>query len=159
MKIRELRSKDFLNLSKLVRKIIKDTPYYSKEAKSKEIKKYSPAAIKDYFSDKKYYTCLVAEEKNELVGFVIGRNEDGVFWPDWLGIEKSMRQKGIAKELMAKLESKLADKSVHKVWCDTRTNNKESNRLLLRLGYKKLGKFRNGWHKQDFFLWEKDLVK
>ena len=58
---------------------------------------------------------------------------------------------------MREWEEILREKGVHKIWCDTRTNNKESISLLRKLKYRKLGTFRNGWYKEDFFLWEKNL--
>jgi ribosomal protein S18 acetylase RimI-like enzyme len=157
MKIREAKLKDIRELSKLMRKIISTTPYYSQEAKLEEVKKHNSAALKQYLEDKKYYICFIAESGDKVMGFIIGRNEAGVFWADWLGVRKSERGYGIAEALMIKLESSLHKKGIHKVWCDTRNNNKESINLLLKLNYKKLGLFKNGWYKQDFFIWEKNV--
>lgn len=157
MKIRDAKLSDIKNLSKLMREIIYATPYYSEKAKKEEIKKHNSVSLKQYLSDKKYYICFVAEEDNKIAGFIIGRNEAGVFWADWLGVYKDMRRQGLAEALMVKLESSLSKKNIHKIWCDTRSNNKESINLLLKLNYKKLGLFKNGWYKQDFFIWEKDV--
>lgn len=158
MKIRYAKPKDALELSKLMRSVISATKYYSTEARAEEVRKHNSRTLKQYLLDKKYYSCLVATEENKIIGFAIGRNEAGVFWADWVGVRKDTRRKGIAEALMREWERRLWQKGVHKIWCDTRTSNKESISLLLKLHYKKLGTFRNGWYKQDFFLWEKDLI-
>ena len=158
MKIREARLKDALPLAKLIRSVIASTPYYSPEAQKEEIKKHDKSKLKEYLSDRKYYTCLIAEEDKKITGFVIGRNEAGVFWLDWIGVHRVFRGKHIAESLMKKLEKLIKPKGVHKIWCDTRNTNKESISLLKKLKYKKLGFFQNGWYKQDFFLWEKDIA-
>ena len=157
MIIRRANPKDIPKLSLLMSLIIATTEYYSKEAQKEEIKKHDARALKQYLSDRKYYHCLVAVDRKEIVGFAIGRNEAGVFWGDWLGVRRDNRRKGVGKALMKKWEKYLKQRRVHKIWCDTRTSNKESNDLLKKLHYRKLGIFRNGWYKQDFFLWEKDL--
>ena len=138
--------------------VIKNTLYYSKEARKEEVRKHNSFSLKQYLGDKKYYLCLIAEEDRKIIGFVIGRNEAGVFWLDWIGVGKSTRRKSVAESLMKKLELDLGKGGIHKIWCDTRTINKESINLLSKLKYKKLGLFKNGWYKQDFFLWEKDVV-
>ena len=158
MKIRHANLKDAPMLSKLMGLIINSTHYYSIEARKEETKKHDLKFLKQYLSDKKYYCCLVATEEKEIIGFAIGRNEAGVFWADWLGVRKDKRRGGVAELLMKEWEKILKKKGVHKIWCDTRTSNKESVSLLLKLKYKKLGLFGNGWYKQDFFLWEKNLI-
>ena len=158
MKIRQANLKDVPVLSQLMGLTIDSTYYYTAEARKEEIRKHDSKSLKQYLSDKKYYSCLVVTEEQEIIGFAIGRNEAGVFWADWLGIRKDKRRKGVAESLMKKWEEIFKKKGVHKIWCDTRTSNKESVSLLLKLGYKKLGLFDNGWYKQDFFLWEKNLI-
>lgn len=158
MKIRRARLEDASPLARLMKLIIGDTPYYSPEARKEEIRKHNKPHLEEYLSDSKYYTCLVAEEDRKIIGFLIGRNEAGVFWSDWLGVHVSFRGKHIAESLMKNLEKTIKQKGVHKIWCDTRNTNKESISLLKKLKYSKLGLFQNGWYKQDFFLWEKDIA-
>ena len=157
MKIRRANQNDATSLAKLIREIISTTPHYSEKAQREEARKHNSSALTQYLSDRKYYVCFVAEEDGKIIGFIIGRNEAGVFWADWLGVNKNIRRKGVGESLMMKLESSLYKKGVHKIWCDTRTTNKEALNLLSKLDYKKLSVFKNGWYKQDFFLWEKDV--
>ena len=157
MKIRAAKLPDVPALAMLMGTVIGGTPYYTARARREEIRKHNKQALKQYLLDKKYYTCLVTVEGKEIIGFVIGRNEAGVFWLDWIGVHKDFRGRKVARTLLREVEKKIKQQNVHKIWCDTRDTNKESISLLLKLNYKKLGIFRNGWYKQDFLLWEKDL--
>ena len=157
MNIRLAKLRDVPKLSKLVYSIIKNTPYYTLKARKEEIRKHNDRALKQYLSDKKYYVCLIALENKEITGFTIGRNEAGVFWADWVGVRKDARRRGVAEALIIEWENRLKRSGVHKIWCDTRTSNEESISLLKKLHYRKLALFKNGWYKQDFFLWEKNL--
>jgi ribosomal protein S18 acetylase RimI-like enzyme len=157
MKIRKARKSDIKSLSKFISSVIKATPYYTEEAKKEEVRKHNSRALVEYLKDSKYYLCLIATESHAINGFAIGRNEAGVFWFDWLGIKSDSRRKGVGESLMREVEKYSKKSEVHKIWCDTRTTNKESISLLRKLKYRKLGKFENGWYKQDFFLWEKGL--
>ncbi len=159
MKIRQAKLSDIVALATLMRVVIGNTPYYTAQACREEIKKHNKQALKQYLSDKKYYTCIVALEEKEIIGFVIGRNEAGVFWLDWVGVHKDFRGRKVARILLREIEKKIKQQGVHKIWCDTRDTNKESISLISKLNYKKLGIFRNGWYKQDFLLWEKDIQK
>lgn len=149
--------RDVPRLANLIKDIIGSTPYYTNRAKREEIKKHNKIALRQYLRDKKYYVCLVALDKKKLVGFVIGRNEAGVFWLDWVGVHRDLRRRKVAETLMKTIEYKVKKMGVHKIWCDTRDINKESIPLIKKLKYRKLGHFRNGWYKQNFLLWEKDL--
>ena len=159
MKIRYAKFSDITELSELIKSVVSNTSYYTPNAQKEEIRKHNSEALKQYLKESKYYLCLVALETQNIVGFAIGRNEAGVFWADWIGVHKDFRRKGIAQSLMEDWEKKLRQKRVHKIWCDTRTSNKQSISLLSKLGYRKLGIFKNGWYKQDFILWEKDLAR
>ncbi len=157
MKIRRATPKDARKLSQFIRPIIDTTSYYSPHARAEEVKKHGLRALAESLADTKYYMCFLALEEKEIVGFVLGRNESGVFWGDWIGVKKNSRRLGVAEALMKEIEKRLADAGAHKIWCDTRTTNTAAVTLLKKFKYKKLGTFKNGWYKQDFFLWEKDL--
>ena len=157
MKVRHAKLLDIPALATLIRSVINATPYYTAKAHREEVRKHNKQTLKQYLLDRKYYTCLIALEGKEIVGFVIGRNEAGVFWLDWIGVRKDFRRKKIAETLLEEMERKIRRKGVHKIWCDTRNTNKESISLITKLNYKKLGIFKNGWYNQDFLLWEKDI--
>jgi len=158
MIFRTATPRDIPRLANLIKDVIGSTPYYTNKAKKEEIKKHNKLSLKQYLREKKYYLCMVALEKKKLVGFVIGRNEAGVFWLDWVGVHRDMRRRKVAETLMKTIEYKVKKMGVHKIWLDTRDTNKEAMPLFKKMNYKKLGYFKNGWYKQHFFLWEKDLT-
>ena len=141
-------------LSKFIQTVIKKSPYYSKWAKKEELKRFSPASLKKEFKNKDnlYMTTL---KKGEMVGVVNGYYDAGMFWVDWLVVDPDCRRKGIGRELMERLEKKLKQKDVHKIWCDSRTSNLESKSLLVNLGCNRITTIKNHWYKQDFILWQK----
>ena len=157
MKIRSAKLSDVPALAMLMGVIIGNTPYYTARARREEIRKHNKQALKQYLLDKKYYTCLIALENKIIVGFIIGRNEAGVFWLDWVGVHRDLRRRKVAETLMKTIEYKVKKMGVHKIWCDTRDINKESISLIKKLNYRKLGHFKNGWYNQNFLLWEKDI--
>ena len=157
MEIRRTKFSDIPNLSELTRRIIATTPYYSALARKEEIKKHDARALRQMLGEPKYYYCFVGLEDGKIVSFSIGRNEAGVYWGDWFGVMKNYRRRGFALAILKYRNQVLKKEKIHKIWSDTRSVNKESIALLGKMGHRKLGFFRNGWYKQDFFLWEKDL--
>ncbi len=157
MLIRKAKISDIPELSKLVASIIGSTSYYTKEARREEIKKHNTEALRQMLKEPKYYYCFVGINDRKIIGFSIGRNEAGVYWGDWFGVMKNYRRKGIAEVILQYRNQVLKKEKIHKIWSDTRSVNKESIALLKKMGHRKIGFFRNGWYKQDFFLWEKDL--
>jgi len=156
MKISVFRDKSTKQISNFVQGIVNKTFYYSKSARSKEIKKFSPLAVKKDLKDKNKLF-LIAKDDNRIAGVLNGYYEAGMFWIDWIVVGSSFRRNGVAKSLMNYLEKKLKREKIHKIWCDCRTTNKESISLLKKLKFKKIAKIKRHWYKQDFYLWQKYL--
>ena len=100
---------------------------------------------------------LCAKDKNKVVGFVFGSINTGMLHLMWLGVDSEYRKLGVAEKLIKKAEI-WAKGRVHKIWFDTRINNKESVPLAKKLKYKKAATLRKHYYGQDFYIWEK-LVK
>lgn len=153
-KIGPLGKKDAKEFSGLARRIISATDYYSKTAKEHECKNYNAEKVLEKLLGRKYLH-LCAKLGGKMVGFLDGYFDLGVFWVDWIGVERGFRRKGIATEMLKFLEKKLKRGKAHKVWFDSRTNNRESIGLFRKMGYKKIAFLKNHWYGQDFYLWEK----
>lgn len=148
------KKNDLKALSRLIKEVIAATPYYSKHAKESERKRFSPKALaKTIRGNNQLY--LVAKKRNKIIGFCNGYFDAGLFWIDWLGVEHASREKGVALRLLTNLEKKARKKNVHKLWCDSRINNKESVALLKKASFKKAALLKKHWYKQDFYIWYK----
>jgi len=141
-------------LSDFVRKIISDTSYYNQIAKTEESKKFEPEKIRLKIKENANMY-IVAKQNGKIVGFCEGYFDAGTFRAEWMGVQKTFRNKGIAEKLIVFLEKELNKYSVHKIWGDSRTNNKESAALLKKLGYEKIAMLEKQWYGQDFYLWQK----
>jgi len=154
--VRKARKSDVAKLATLIKDVIENCHYYSVEARRDEIKRFNATTLLQTFSssDSLIY---VAEVKKELVGFRIGTIYAGVFWSEWGGTKKDYRRKGISKTIFSTIEKELKKLRVHKMWCDSRTSNSESNKSLIDAGFKKVSILKKHWWKQDFYIWEKTL--
>lgn len=157
IKISKLKESDIQTYYKLIRRVILNTPYYSKWAKKEESTGYSVEWIKRGVKNrKKLFLC--AKDKNKVVGFVFGSINTGMLHLVWLGVDPSYRTKGIAEQLMRKAEQ-WAKGKVHKIWFDTRTTNRESIPLAKKLKYHKAATLKKHYYGQDFYIWEKLIKK
>ncbi len=156
MKITIFKGQSIKEILNFIQEIINKTFYYSKFARSEEIKRFSPVLIRKELKDKNNLF-LIAKDNDKTAGILNGYYEAGMFWIDWVVVNPSSRRNGIAESLMNYLEGKLKKEKVHKIWCDCRTINKESVSLLKKLKFKKITKIKNHWYKQDFYLWQKYL--
>ena len=156
IKIEKLKEADAPAYYKLIRRVISNTPYYSKWAKKEESTGYPPEWIKKNLKNsKKLFLC--AKDNNKVVGFLFGYVSTGMLHLFWAGVDPEYRKQGVAEKLMKKAET-WAKNKVHKIWFDTRTNNKESIPLAKKLKYRKAATFKKHYYGQDFYIWEK-LVK
>lgn len=154
MQIIKLQQREAPALSLVVREIIINTPYYSRQARGAESKKYTTTAIKQKLRDKNSLL-VVAKQNGRLVGFCHGSVDVGTCWIHWVGVAKGHRQKGVAMRLLKSLEKKLRKAKVHKIWCDSRINNKESIPLLKKFGLRRIAFLKKHWYGHDFYLWQK----
>lgn len=153
VKVAKLKESDVPDYYKLIRRVILNTPYYSKWAKKEEATGYSTEWLKKGTKNKrKLFLC--AKDKNRVVGFAFGSINAGMFHLIWVGIDSKYRKLGIAEKFIKRVEV-WAKGKVHKIWLDTRTNNKESISLFNKLKYKKVATFRKHYYGQDFYIWEK----
>jgi ribosomal protein S18 acetylase RimI-like enzyme len=149
------KEKDIKILSNLIIDIIKNTSYYNQLAKNEESKNYSPKNLYQKLLDPQWKIIAMYYEK-KIIGFLSGYIDgETLFWIDWLGVKYNYRNKKLAHHLIHYLEKQLLKLNIHKIWCDSRTNNHKSNNLLRKHKFKKRAKFEKHWYNQNFFIWEK----
>ena len=142
------------SLSLLFTQVVKALPYYNETAKRSELEKYSAISLCDSISNDPD-SVLVARATREIVGFCLSRHDDGLIWLAWFGVHPLYRRRGVGSALLQKLEDIVRNGRSHKIWCDCRTENEISKRVLTDHGYTQLCTVLNHWYGQDFILWEK----
>lgn len=141
-------------ISSLMNEVIQSLPYYNERARREETAKYTASHLVSYVSDDPD-AVLVAWQEATPIGFCVSRYDDGVVWLSWFGVAASARGLGVGTRMVRALLQTLASRGAHKLWCDTRTDNKGSQIVLERMGFARIARLDNHWYGQDFFLWEK----
>jgi ribosomal protein S18 acetylase RimI-like enzyme len=141
------------SVANLMRRVIEPLHYYNDRARLEELAKYSQSAL-ERLVEEEPLSVLVAREDKEIVGFCVSKYDDGLVWLSWFGTDTSRREKGVGTSLLHALGDTLPKRQAHKIWCDTRTDNLESQADLVRFGIRRIVELRNHWYGQDFFLWE-----
>lgn len=152
-KVSPISGNELEDVSRLVADVIQPLEYYNERARSEEIAKYGPTQLQA-MSKEDPDSVLVARSGNSVAGFCLSRYDDGLVWLSWFGVAPDFRENGVGEALLRALASTLSRRRAHKVWCDTRTSNVRSQRLLQRVGFVQLAELKNHWYGQDFFLWE-----
>jgi ribosomal protein S18 acetylase RimI-like enzyme len=138
----------------LFQAVLRDLPYYNSRAKTAELARYSVGCLQDLIRSDPT-SVIVAKMDREIIGFCFSREDDGLIWMSWIGVQPNYRRKRIATALIRSLIARASQLGAHKIWCDCRTNNEISVRALVSNGFRQLCTISNHWHGQDFILWEK----
>jgi ribosomal protein S18 acetylase RimI-like enzyme len=145
-----------VSVAKFAAIIINSLSCYTPAARKSEIKKYGARELEEKIKSDKF-SVLLAFDGKDIVGFLFSKWDDATIWLEWIGVAKSERRKGIASLLLESLSRTMPKRKAHKSWCDCRTTNHASKRLLVSAGYKKLAVITNHWFKQDYILWQKEF--
>lgn len=145
-------------INRLFLNILASLPYYNQLAKESEELKYSIAELEKKLLEDQYSIVAVRHE-SKVIGFCFSRFDDYTVWLEWFGIEQTFRGSGTGDKLLAKLEEATKTRGCHKIWCDSRTVNIASFKVLQRNGFELITTLKNHWYQQDFFLWQKNISK
>jgi ribosomal protein S18 acetylase RimI-like enzyme len=140
-------------LAALMRETIEPLTYYNDRAISAELTKYTSSTLRALVADDPH-ALIVARDETGLIGFCASRFDDGTIWLSWFGTAHRARGRGVGASLLAALTDTLPARHAHKIWCDSRTDNKESKSVLESAGYRRITTLVNHWYGQDYFLWE-----
>jgi len=158
IQVRPMTPTESMRVAPLVREVVLPLTYYSDAARAAEVAKYSAESLRDLVQDDPHSVLLAeAEGQDEPVGFCISRYDDGVIWLAWFGVSSTCRDQGVGSALLNALEDATRARSCIKIWCDTRTENVRSQRVLERAGFGRICTLYKHWYGQDFHLWEKFL--
>jgi len=156
--VERLDPRDAARVAGLMREVIAAVPFYSDDAKRSETGKYGEEALREAAAADPD-AVLVAKAGGELAGFCVSRYDDGLIWLSWFGVHPAWRGTGVADRLLARLEEATRARGIHKVWCDSRTDNLPSRRALARAGFREICTVADHWYGQDFVLLEKPVPR
>jgi ribosomal protein S18 acetylase RimI-like enzyme len=137
----------------LMRDTIQPLSYYNDLARAAELAKYTSDGLRASVAEDPQ-AVLVARDASGLIGFCVSRFDDGTIWLSWFGTAANARGRGIGASLLAALAMTLPSRQAHKIWCDSRVDNKESKSVLERAGFRRIATLANHWYGQDYYLWE-----
>ena len=158
VRVERLHPRDAARVAALMREVIAAVPYYSDEAKRSETGKYGEEALREA-AGADPDAVLVAKAGDDVLGFCVSRYDDGLIWLSWFGVHPAWRGAGVADLLLARLEEATRARGIHKVWCDSRTENLPSRRALARAGFREICTVTHHWYGQDFVLLEKPVPR
>jgi len=155
--VRLANAEDAEEVAKLFASVIRSLPYYTEEAKLEEIAALRSDEV-DAIVEDRGSLLLVSTLSRKLIGAcLLRRNEGGVWWLAWIVTDPGFRGRRVASALIAEAKTLIRNAGGHKIWCDCRTTNEPSRRMLAQNGFLSLCEINNHWHKQDFILWESSL--
>lgn len=154
VKVHRMDPRSAVSISNVIKKLIGNLGYYNDQAQHDEIAKYVPGRLREMHTEDRD-SVLVADIRDRIAGFCISKYDDGLIWLAWFGVVEECRGAGVGTALLKALENTVQNRKCHKIWCDTRTSNKQSQQLLRKVGYRRIGRLTRHWYGQDFFLWEK----
>ena len=140
-------------LAALMHDTIEPLTYYNERARHAELARYTADGLRALMAGDPH-AVLVARDSEGLVGFCVSRFDDGTVWLSWFGTAARARGRGVGAALLAALAQTLPARHAHKVWCDSRTDNVESQSVLERAGFRRIATLTNHWYGQDYWLWE-----
>jgi len=103
------------------------------------------------------YLLLVADEKNEIVGYVDSRVRRSVGFILGLFVRPAFRNRGIGKALMERAIEHFARKACHKARLEVFQDNREAIDFYRRQGFEQEGFLRKDEEKKDTIILSKFL--
>lgn len=156
--VNRISEENIPEFAKLVQQVITEMQkYYVAEAIQDELTKYTESHLKAKLEDPEHYVLLAAFDEAKIVGFDVLSVDYGMLHIDWYGVHSDYRNRHIPRLMHAWAEDYCRENGYHKIFCDTRTNNIESNVSLLKNGFTMVGLFQKFWYGQDFYTWEKEI--
>lgn len=146
---------DLAAIAKVFLAVLRDLPYYNSRAKDREASKYKLDHLREKIADEPTSVLSAKDMEGALVGFCFNHFDDYLLWIDWFGVPSHARHRGVGRALLRGAEEVARARGCHKVWCDSRTENRPSIALLQSHGFQKIVEIPNHWYGQDFLLWQK----
>jgi ribosomal protein S18 acetylase RimI-like enzyme len=144
------------SVAAMIQSVITGLDFYNERARATEIGIYTAEYLLAALADDPD-AVLVAEQGSALAGFCVSRYDDDLIWLSWFGAAPGSVRLGIGSALLLELHTRRHAAGVHKIWCDSRTDNHASRSCLARAGYTEICMIRDHWYRQDYVLLERRL--
>ncbi|MBN1280914.1 MAG: GNAT family N-acetyltransferase [Candidatus Thermoplasmatota archaeon] len=79
---------------------------------------------------------LVAEHENKIIGTLFGTHDSRKGWINRLAVSPAYQHKGIARQLVTELESRLSQRGIEIIACQVEDWNTDSMQVFKKLGFK-----------------------
>ena len=167
IRIRYATPSDLADVSALFRDVISGLQFYNEPSRQMELVRFCEPALGTILAkDSKAIAVATVHPSKTIVGFCIAVNQPGEIWMDadkiwieWLGTEIRSRRNKIGHALIEHLIADAQSRGATKISCITRPNNRPSNALLEKAGFRRLRTLKNHWHKQDICEWERKICR
>ena len=100
---------------------------------------------------------VVAEAKDKILGFAIGRPENGTAEIVSLAVKPEFRQKGVGQILIEFLINLFREKNIKEISLHVRTKNKKATSFFQNLGFKISATIKNYYRNGDAYLIKRNL--
>jgi len=158
-KLGQLKTEEVKETSALIKKIIRENPYYNNSAKKEFITWYTPNQLSRHL-EKKDMIFVVAKLKDKIVGFgSVWKSFGGVGYSDWTMVDKQCRRHGIGIAIWNYKINLAKQFGIHKVMADSLVINEEGIAFAKAHGLRRVAELKKHWYGQDYYLWEKVIGK
>ncbi len=158
-KLSQLKQEEVKETAALIKKIIRENPYYNNASKKEFITWYTPYQLSKHL-EKKDMILVVAKIGDKIAAFgSVWKSFGGVGYSDWTMVDKKYRRHGIGIAIW-NYKINLAKKNgIHKVMADSLVINKEGTAFAKAHGLRRVAELKKHWYGQDYHLWEKVIGK
>ncbi len=133
--------------------------YYNYELFQQELQLYSTETFSRFISESDRLA-LVAEQEAEAIGLAIGKFIGaGLFDLSWICTALSFQGKGVGKSLLLEIEKECRNKSCHKIFAYTFPWLKSTIEFYKSCGFIQEAVLKKHWHKLDFLLMSKFILR
>jgi ribosomal protein S18 acetylase RimI-like enzyme len=152
VEIRTAKLADVSTLVELFAGVVKDLTVYCVAMRAEQLETYTSKRFEELISKN---SVVVAVHNGVLVGFMSISNQGGPGWIDWVIVDPSMQRNSIAQMMLDFSIQRCQNRGIHKIWCDTRTDNDKACGFFKRNGFVVKCELKDHWHNEDYFIWEK----
>lgn len=132
--LRRVRPSQIAVVHRLLRAGILRSPY-RKSVRRVALDRFSLSNLRQMARDSKR-SLLVATQDTKPIGVIVGWNEPGSFWVEWIVVAGRWLRHGIASEMFRQLEDLVRRLGFSEIGCDVSRKNIAALRLVQQFDYR-----------------------